>query len=42
MCSPGEKGYHPMKDISTCRYKPHRLWEWCELAVEVAEEVAKV
>ena len=27
-----------MKDISTCRHEPQRLWEWCELAVEVAEE----
>ena len=27
-----------MKDISTCRNEPKRLWEWCELAVEVAEE----
>ena len=26
-----------MKDISTCRNEPRRLWEWCELAVEVAE-----
>lgn len=29
-----------MKDISTCRHEPHRIWEWCELAVEVAGEVA--
>lgn len=25
-----------MKDISTVRYEPQRLWEWAELAVEVA------
>lgn len=29
-----------MKDITTCRYEPKRLWEWCQLAVEVAEEFA--
>jgi len=29
-----------MKDISTCRHDPPRLWEWCELAVEMAEEYA--
>lgn len=27
-----------MKDVSTCRRDPRRLWEWCELAVDVAEE----
>lgn len=27
-----------MKDITTCRHDPHRIWEWCKLAVEVAEE----
>lgn len=27
-----------MKDISTVRYKPHRLWEWAEMAQEVAAE----
>ena len=27
-----------MKDVSTCRKEPRRLWEWSELAVEVAEE----
>ena len=27
-----------MKDVSTCRSEPRRLWEWCELAVQVAEE----
>ena len=25
-----------MKDISTVRYKPHRLWEWARIASEVA------
>ena len=29
-----------MKDVSTCRGEPHRIWEWCDLAVEVAEEFA--
>ena len=29
-----------MKDVSTCRKDPRRLWEWCGLAVEVAEEYA--
>jgi hypothetical protein len=29
-----------MKDVSTCRSDPRRLWEWCELAVQVAEEYA--
>ena len=29
-----------MKDISTSRHDPPRLWEWCELAVEMAEEYA--
>ena len=29
-----------MKDISTCRREPQRLWEWCRLAVEVAKEYA--
>jgi len=27
-----------MKDISTVRYQPQRLWEWATIAVEVAEE----
>jgi len=27
-----------MKDISTVRYKPQRLWEWSEIAMEVAEQ----
>ncbi|MCY2989324.1 MAG: hypothetical protein NTY19_15825 [Planctomycetota bacterium] len=30
-----------MKDISTVRYHPQRLWEWATLAMEVAEEFAK-
>ena len=29
-----------MKDISTVRYEPQRLWEWAEIAVQVAEEWA--
>ena len=29
-----------MKDIETCRSEPHRIAEWCRLAVEVAEEFA--
>ena len=29
-----------MKDISTVRYEPQRLWEWAEIASEVAEEFA--
>jgi len=29
-----------MKDISTVRYEPRRLWEWAEIAKEVAEEYA--
>jgi len=28
-----------MKDISTVRYKPQRLWEWAQIAVEEAERV---
>jgi hypothetical protein len=30
-----------MKDVSTVRYRPQRLWEWATIAVEVAEEFAK-
>lgn len=26
-----------MKDVSTCRGEPRRVFEWCDLAVEVAE-----
>lgn len=29
-----------MKDISTVRYKPQRLWEWEKIAMEEAEEAA--
>jgi hypothetical protein len=29
-----------MKDISTLRYKPQRLWEWARIALEVADEFA--
>jgi len=29
-----------MKDISTVRYHPQRLWEWARIAMEVAEEFA--
>ncbi len=29
-----------MKDISTVRYQPQRLWEWARMAVEVAESYA--
>ena len=37
------KGCHReliMKDISTVRYDPPRLWEWAEMAMEVAEDFA--
>jgi len=27
-----------MKDISTVRYDPRRLWRWCEIAMEVVRE----
>jgi hypothetical protein len=30
-----------MKDISTVRYKPQRLWEWSRIAMEVAEEFSR-
>jgi hypothetical protein len=30
-----------MKDISTVRYEPQRLWEWASIAMEVAEEFAR-
>lgn len=26
-----------MKDISTCRRQPHRLWEWAEIVMELTE-----
>jgi hypothetical protein len=29
-----------MKDISTVRYQPQRLWEWEQLAMRLAEEHA--
>ncbi len=29
-----------MKDISTVRYQPRRLWEWSRIAMEVAEDFA--
>ncbi len=29
-----------MKDISTVRYKPQRLWEWAQIAMEVSENSA--
>ena len=29
-----------LKDISTVRYEPHRLWEWAQIAREVTEEFA--
>jgi len=29
-----------MKDISTVRYEPQRLWEWADIAMEEAERVA--
>ena len=30
-----------MKDISTVRYQPQRLWEWAQIAREVANEFAR-
>jgi len=29
-----------MKDISTVRYQPRRLWEWARIAMDVAEQYA--
>lgn len=29
-----------MKDISTVRYQPQRLWQWAQIAVEEAERMA--
>jgi hypothetical protein len=29
-----------LKDISTVRYQPRRLWEWAETAAAVTEEFA--
>lgn len=31
-----------MKDISTVRYQPQRLWEWSRFAMEVAEQFARL
>jgi hypothetical protein len=30
-----------MKDVSTVRYAPQRLWEWARIASEVADEAAR-
>jgi hypothetical protein len=30
-----------MKDISTVRYRPQRLWEWSRIAMDLAEEYAR-
>jgi hypothetical protein len=27
-----------LKDISTVRYQPHRLWEWEKITMEMAEK----
>ena len=27
-----------MKDISTVRYRPERLWEWAQMAMALVEE----
>jgi hypothetical protein len=27
-----------MKDISTVRYEPQRLWEWSRMAMELTEQ----
>ena len=29
-----------LKDISTVRYEPQRLWDWTRLAMEAAEQFA--
>jgi hypothetical protein len=29
-----------MKDISTVRYEPQRLWEWARIAMEEVEELS--
>jgi hypothetical protein len=29
-----------MKDISTVKYQPQRLWEWAKIAIEIVEESA--
>ena len=30
-----------MKDISTVRYQPQRLWEWAAMAMEIADQFAR-
>jgi hypothetical protein len=30
-----------MKDISTVRYQPQRLWEWEKIAMDVAGQYAR-
>lgn len=30
-----------LKDISTVRYQPQRLWQWAEIAAEVTEDLAR-
>jgi len=27
-----------MKDISTLRYEPHRLWEWAQMATDLSKQ----
>lgn len=27
-----------LKDVSTVRFEPHRVWEWCDLAMSLARE----
>ena len=27
-----------MKDISTVKYKPQKLWQWAEIAIKVAQK----
>ncbi|MCC6127335.1 MAG: hypothetical protein IT426_20425 [Pirellulales bacterium] len=31
-----------MKDISTVRYQPHRLWQWAEIAREEADKISQI
>ena len=38
--APGRHVELIMKDISTVRYEPQRLWEWSEIAMETAQEYA--
>lgn len=28
-----------MKDVSTVKYEPQRLWQWAKMAMEVAQEM---